>query len=51
VVLTDQASDARPIDQPGSASVDEEMAEPVRATPAVEQPVITDPDRVNTAVQ
>jgi hypothetical protein len=50
VVLTDQAS-ARTIVKPGIASVDEEMVEPERATPAVEQPVITDPDRVNTAAQ
>jgi hypothetical protein len=50
VVLTDQAS-ARTIVQPGSASVDEEMVELARGTPSLEQPVITYPDRVNTAVQ
>jgi hypothetical protein len=47
-VLTDQAS-AR-VNQPGIAAADEVMGEPERGQPPV-APVITDPDRVNTAVQ
>jgi hypothetical protein len=47
--LTDQAL-ARATDQPGIATADEVMEEPERVQPPV-VPVITYPDRVNTAAQ
>jgi hypothetical protein len=48
VQLTDQAS-ARATDQPGIAAADEVMGTPARAPPVA--PMITNPDRVNTAAQ
>jgi hypothetical protein len=51
VVLTDQASDARPIDRPGQGPLSMRKAGTPSATTTVDQTVITDPDRVNTAEQ